>query len=58
MPNYIVSGPCPVAGSNPGESVDPDGIDVAFLLANGFIHEAIKPTKSEAKAEATNPKEN
>ena len=58
MPEYIVSGPCPVAGRTPGESVDPDGIDVAFLLANGFIHEAANPSKSEAKAEATNPKEN
>lgn len=58
MPEYTVSGPCPVAGSNPGDSVNPEGIDVAFLLANGFIHEAAKPSKSEAKAEATNPKEN
>jgi hypothetical protein len=47
-----------VAGRNPGESVNPDGLDVDFLLANGFIHEAANPSKSEAKAEATNPKEN
>jgi hypothetical protein len=54
---YIVSGPCPVSGHNPGEVVTDPAVDIQFLLAHGFIHEAAEPSQSEAPADDVQSKE-
>jgi len=57
MPKYLVSGPFPVTGVQPGGYVDGSGIDnVELLIAAGVLSPVAEEVKKPSKADKAGDK--